>query len=157
MGTRRFWMPELRSIRSPDNHQACSWQRDSVDKWLSTWLWRRRPDWVGRRGLDAPSVHLPFPRRVGSRPRAGDRRAQAGELQSGLELLALEAEVRSDRAMIVQPRKKRGSEGVARPDRVDDLDRHGRNVHPMVAIRPESTLGAEGDDHHLHALGEQAL
>src|ERR1700674_6013177 len=157
MGTRRFWTPELRSIRSTDNHQACSWQRDSVDKWLPTWLWRRRPDWGGRRGLDAPSVHLPFPRRVRPRPRARDRRAQARVLQGCLQLIALEAEVRADRAVIVKPRKQRRPERVARADRVDDLDRHGRNVHPMVAVRPESALRAEGDDHHLHALGEQAL
>src|SRR5216684_5150857 len=107
--------------------------------------------------LDPSSLHLPFPRRIGPRPRAGDRRPKARELQRRLELFAFQMEVRAYRGVIMQPREQRGPERVARPDRVDDLDRHRGNTQSKVAVRTERALGAEGDDHHRHALGEEAL
>src|SRR5439155_22828804 len=65
----------------------------------------------------AAALQLGTAWRVGARPGAGDRGDQAGELEGGAQLLAVESQVSAQPAVVMKPCQQRRPEGIAGPDR----------------------------------------
>src|SRR5260370_38156785 len=92
----------------------------AIDDAVSALLVVTRDSEIGRSGF--PGFHLPLPRWLGACASAGDRSCEASKVQRGRELFRLEAGIRADGAVIVQPRQESGAEGITGSDGVDDLD-----------------------------------
>jgi hypothetical protein len=99
-------------------------------------------------------LQLRAPRRVGARARASDRRDAAGEL-GRLQDLVEARELVAAESPVAPVGEEGAHEGVARADRVDDLDRRRADLGHVAGRDDERALAAAGDERNRVLLREQ--